>query len=274
MGKEYGFCLPETERIDDNTSRFKSTITYNNSVVTGFLPYVYNGTCPDNIWSEGTGGMAVSFYKAGYKERGDFYVAELEKLLMKPAAFPNTQALSYMALTDPCHVWADPGKGHIAGVAWYIFAKSRFDPFDAVVIDTFTIANPRIKLESENYDNRSSKGVRADGTGELSEGSAIHIGGDNGIPGNESGWVAYKFNVVVPLTITTVTTRYADDIAGDTGTFLLDGNLVGTFATVDTGTWADYVLADFPLAPVQLRPGLHTWQFNVTDAGTYGFTPD
>ena len=274
LGKEYGFCLPDTERTDDNTIRTKSTITYNNSLVTGFLPYPYNGVCPDNIWSEGTGGMALSFYKAGYTELGNFYAGELEKLLFEPVDFAGTQALAYMALTDPCHDWAHPAQGHVAGVAWYIFAKRRFDPFAGVVINDFAIANPRIKLEAENYDNRSSNRVRDDGTGTVSEGNAIHVGGDDGTPGNESDRVEYKFNVVVPVTIATVKMRYADDVGGDTGKFLLDGNLIGSFETVDTGIWSDYVLTEFPLATVQLQPGLHTWKVEVADKGTYGLTAD
>jgi hypothetical protein len=273
LGKEYGYVLPDVERTDDTAIRYKSTITFNNSLVTGFLPYPHY--CVENIWSEGTGGMAASFYKAGYRERGDFYVGELEKLLFEPADFPGTQALSFFALSSPsCHAWADPTKGHVAGVCWYIFAKEHFDPFNGVVMDSFQKGNPVVKIEAENYGNNSGSGIRLDGRGELSEGRGVHIGGDDNTPGNNSGWVEYKFNVLIPTSIITISMRYADDVAGDGGRISLDGNLITSFTTAYTGGWDKYVMIDPPTDPIQIQPGLRTLRLEFTDNGTYGFTVD
>lgn len=279
LGKEYGYTLPDVERTDDDTLRYKSTINYHGSEVTGFLPHpIINSVClmDENIWTEGTGGMAAAFYKAGYIERWSFYVGELEKLIFEPAAFPGTRALPYLALPDPiCYPWVDPSQGHVAAVIWYIFAKEHYDPFDGVVMNPSQPVNPIVKLEAENYDASSSANVaRLDGTGQIFEGQAAHLGGDDGISGNDSGWVDYTFNVLIPVTITTLGIRYADDAGGDTGQILLDGNPIADFVTLDTGTWLDYTVNDLSIASVQLQPGLHTLRIAVSDNGTWGFTVD
>ncbi len=281
LGKEYGFSLPDTERTDDETIRYKSTITYNNSTVTGFLhipasEYFAQCQMSDSIWAEGTGEMAVAFYKAGYKEQGDFYVGELKKLLFEPADFPGTQTISFLALPDPvCYAWVDTSKGHVAAVAWYIFAKERFDPFDGVVINSFQVANPIVKIEAENYDNSVGDGIRLDSTGKLSEGSGIHIGGDDSISGNNPGWIEYEFNVLLPITKTTViSTRYADDVSGDTTKIYLNGILITSFDTVDTGGWPTYVVFTDTFSVGTINPGLYTLKTEVVDNGTYGLTID
>jgi|GEM_PF-4963315 len=276
LGKEYGFSLPATERIDDSTP-YKSTISHNSSVVTGFLPFSdYVSQCQmNNIWAEGTGQIAVAFYKAGYKLQGDFYVSELNKLLFKPAAFPGTQAISFLALPDSiCHPWVDTSKGHVAAVTWYIFARERFDPFDGVTIDSFEIENPVAKAEAENYDNSFGEGIRLDNAGQLSEGLGIHLAGDDAASANNSGWVEYKFNVLAPVTVITISISYADDLGGDTGKIFLDGNLLTNFNTADTGTWNNYIVTNFPVSPIQLQSCLHTLRLEVADNGTYGFTVD
>jgi hypothetical protein len=280
LGKEYGYGLPDVERTDDDPLRYKSTINYHGSEVSGFLPHPFNNTVclmADNIWTEGTAGMAAAFYKAGYQERWGFYVGELEKLIIEPAGFPGTRALPYLALADPaCYNWVDPTKGQVASVTWYIFAKEHYDPFDGIVMSPSQPLNPIVKLEAENYDAYSSANVvRSDGKGQISEGQAAHLGGDDGISGNDdSGWVNYTFNVLAPVTITTVGIRYADDAGGDAGQIILDGNPIADFITVDTGTWYDYLSTDFPVSSIQLQPGLHTLRIAVTDNGTWGFTVD
>jgi hypothetical protein len=291
LGKGYGFSLPDAERTDDNTVRYKNTINYKTAKVRGFLPFTaltYFTHCrlKNNLWSEGTGQMAVSYYKAGYKGRGDFYVGELEKLLFEPVDFPGTRTLSYLAHSSPLpsppppkdcpdYSWVRPSKGQVAAVSWYIFAKTRFNPFEGVVINSFQVKNPIAKLEAENFDSYSStSAVRLDATGIVSEGRGIHLGGDDALPNNNSGWVEFKFNILTSITITSVDIRYADDIAGDVGKFFLDGNLIANFNTANTGTWSNYIVASLPVGPIPLQPGLHTFRVQVKDNGTYGFTID
>lgn len=278
LGEDYGFSLPDTERTDDATIRFRDTISFGGSPVAGFLPEpaAYYPPCRmPNIWSEGVGQMAVAFYKAGYRQQGDFYTTELEKLLIEPAGFPGTQALAYLPLADPvCYSWVDPGKGHVASVVWYLFARERFDPFGGVVINAHSPANPLARLQAENWDNCSLVGVRDDGRGEISEGKALHIGGDDATPGNQTGWVDYKFNVLEPATLRTVSVRYADDMGGDSARLLLDGNGIASFETIYTGGWDDYLTVSFPVASTRLQPGLHTLKVEFADGGAYGFTVD
>jgi len=195
--------------------------------------------------------------------------------LFKPAAFPGTQAISFLALPDSiCHPWVDTSKGHVAAVTWYIFARERFDPFDGVTIDSFEIENPVAKAEAENYDNSFGEGIRLDNAGQLSEGLGIHLAGDDAASANNSGWVEYKFNVLAPVTVITISISYADDLGGDTGKIFLDGNLLTNFNTADTGTWNNYIVTNFPVSPIQLQSCLHTLRLEVADNGTYGFTVD
>ena len=281
LGKEYGFSLPDAERSDDETLRYKNTISLNTLNLNGFLPisvseYADRCKLEGNIWLEGTGQMATSFYRAGYRERGDFYVGQLESFLFEPAEVPGTLTLSFLAIADPlCHDWADPGKGHVASVAWYLFAHERFDPFAGLPVNSFQIANPIVKIEAETYlTSASSGGIRNDSNGEVSEGMAIHAGGDNTTPFDDSGKVAYKFSTLVPVTIKTIGMRYADDVGGDRCEFFLDGNYLGSIDTANTGDWEDYVLSDFPMTPIQLLPGIHLFEMKFSDGGTYGLTLD
>jgi hypothetical protein len=119
LGLDYGFALNDTEQ-------HKRNIKYSGKSVSGFMPYIDSS---DNIWSEGTGFMAVAFYKAGYKKLGNNYVANLKKLLFEPQSFKKTKTISYLALPDNVgYPWVDTTKGHVAGVCWYIFSIKRFDP--------------------------------------------------------------------------------------------------------------------------------------------------
>ena len=232
MGKEYGYVLPDTERTDDPPAKlYRSTIAYNGSLVTGFLPYpAYCNV--DNIWTEGTGAMALAFYKAGYKERGDFYVSQLEKLLIRAQGYPDSiQALAYYALPSPCDPSVVPTKGHAAAAAWYIFAEEYYDPFDGTVMTSSQIGNPVVQIEAENYGTTSLVGVRYDSAGKVFEGNAIHIGGDNNISKDDSTWTQYKFNVLTSTTITAVTMRYADHVRRDGVEILLDGTSIASFNT-------------------------------------------
>ena len=274
LGDEYGFSLPDIMRSDDTTILYSRTINYNNSLVTGFTPDPYYCQSENNIWSEGTGQAAVSFYKAGYQEQGDFYVSQLERLLFEPHNYTGTQALSLFALPTHCNPGADPAKGHVASTSWYIFAKEHFDPFDGVVMDSFHTVNPVVRLEAENYDNSSGSGLRRMAQACFPKDAAYISAVMTDFAGNNPAAVEYKFNVLLGWSPITVSIRYADDVAGDNGKLLLDGSLLASFNTVDTGTWNNYTITDFPLSTLQLQPGLHTLRLEVTDNGTYGLTVD
>lgn len=272
LGSEYGFCLNDTDQ-------YKRIIDYKNSEVTGFVPFTHLN---NNIWSEGTGQMAVSFYKAGYKELGDKYLSELEKLLFEPAAFPGTQTVAYLALPDPDNYeWVHTDKGHVAGVCWYIFAKNRFDPFEGTITESPQIKNPICRIQAENYDTFAG-GVRSDDRGGLYEGKAIHIAGDNdpACPDNDcSGWAEYSFNVFISVNNAAVSMRYTEDMEGDTCKIFLDNELIKSFipkytGTDDTSGWDRYLWTDsFPIEFI-IEPGIHTLRVEGEDNKTYGFSID
>ena len=284
LGKEYGYSLADMERTDAEPLRYRSTVTFRGAEVTGFLPMpaaLYSDTCKasNNIWAEGTGQMAVAWYKAGYRERGDFYARELRKLLFEPAGFPGFRAISFLSLPlpaaadpDDCPTWLDTTKGHVAAVAWHILAEQRFDPFDGVTMHSFQAVDPRAKIEAENYVSSSGSGVRLDGTGELSGGNAAHLGGDEPTATVDMSSVEYKFYLPSAVDNAMMQARYADDVAGDAIEVYLDGVLIGSFATVDTGTWDDYTTHSF--AAKTIASGLHTLKIHVVENDSRGCTVD
>jgi hypothetical protein len=274
-GADYGFCLPELERIDLASARLKCTITVNSQPVDGFLPSV---GLPDNIWSEGTGGAAVAFYRAGYDDLGNHYVGELEKLIFDSPNFQETKTIAFIALPDPVNYpWVDTTKGFAPGACWYILAKNRFDPYAGEAISPAQPQNPIARLQAENYESQDGF-VRFDGRGEILEGNAIHLAGDDAAGGHD-GWVEYVFNLPTAVSSASVRVRYADDIqgapAGDVCAIHIDGAVVGAFNTnqFSNGGWDDYVWTDgFTIGP--LAAGLHTLRLQATDNRTYGFTVD
>ncbi len=271
LGADYGFSLNDTEQ-------YKRTINYNEKEVTGFLP---SSHLDDNIWTEGTGSMAVSFYKAGYKGLGDKYVSELGKLLFEPTSFPGTKTVAYLALPDPDNYdWVDTKKGHVAGACWYIFAKNLFDPFDGLKIDSFHIENPIYRIQAENYDTSDGK-VRPDDRAFPYEGKALHIAGDNdpSCPNDDcSGSVEYSFKLLSSINNATISMRYAEDMKGDTCNIFLDDKLIKSFVPEDTGSedtsgWDIYVWTDpFPMGII--NSGFHTLRVEGIDKKTFGFTID
>jgi cellulose synthase operon protein B len=268
LGRSYGFCLLDTKP-------FQRTIKYKGKSVTGYLPFIDKiKPIAPNIWSEGTGQMAVAFYRAGYKDRGDFLVKQMRKLVFEPKDYPGTLTVSYFALAErKWHKWANPSKGHVAGVCWYIFAEDKFDPFNGGRIQPSEPRNPVCRIEAENYIANSGGGVREDYRGMLSEGKGTHIAGDNDLTGDESGWTYYQFNLLLPMENGYVRVRYADDVGGDTCTILIDGKEIGSFNSIDTGTWDDFTWSE-PIAIGSLSQGVHTLALEGVDKGTYGVTVD
>lgn len=266
LGSSYGFAMNDTEQ-------YKRTINYNGKDVIGFVPFSNFG---DNIWSEGTGSVTVSFYKAGYKNLGDNYVTELAKLLFVPKSFKKTKTIAYLALPgEPGYEWVDTNKGHVAGVCWYIFARKRFDPFDGLTINSFHIDNPIHMIQAENYATLAGQ-VRLDSAGLPYEGKAIHIGGDSGDNGDNndySGSVEYNFKILTPIDNATISMRYAEDVQGDICNIYLDDNLIQSIIPENTGGWNFYIWTDsFSIG--NLDSGIHSLKVEGIDKKTYGFTID
>jgi hypothetical protein len=267
LGPEYGYCLQDL-------SPFECKIRYNKKMVQGFLPFTKEVSPIDcNIWTEGTSHNVMAFFKAGYPDKGAFYLKQLKSLLFEPPDFPGTQAISYFALPEPQeHPWADPTKGHVAAVGWYIFASRHFDPFEGEILSITKPVNPLVKIEAEGFTSKSASGVRNDSRGVLSEGNAIHVGGDNEVPEDENGWVTYEFNVPTAIRSGSLLLIYADDQGGDICRIFLDGVRVSEFDTEDTGGWDLFVTKEMNLK--RIPAGHHTLKLEVLDKGRYGVTFD
>ncbi|MEO0895350.1 MAG: hypothetical protein AAFY71_02945 [Bacteroidota bacterium] len=106
------------------------------STVTGSL---ITGYCfdedKDAVWLEGTGQMATAFGLADMEEEKEFYLAEMEKILLASSFFPESSGFPYASNlgttygTDPLWKGAESNIA-ISGGAWYIFAKQGFNPFE------------------------------------------------------------------------------------------------------------------------------------------------
>ncbi len=95
----------------------------------------------DAVWLEGTAQMALSFYEVADESSYNHFIAELEKTVVD--LNENSQGMAYatnagttygggiMDSTNPC----------VSSVAWYIFAKNKFNPFSPFPELEVTIKN-------------------------------------------------------------------------------------------------------------------------------------
>jgi cellulose synthase operon protein B len=89
----------------------------------------------DVVWLEGTGQMSLAFVKAEMQSEADFYLAEMEKVLVASAnhmdafSFPYASNLGTAYSNDPLWTGADTNPVISSG-AWYLFAKGNFNPFE------------------------------------------------------------------------------------------------------------------------------------------------
>ncbi len=108
------------------------TTTVTNSQLTGYCFDIDK----DGVWLEGTGEMVVAFQKAGQTAKAEFFLTEMEKLLVPGTLFPSTLGIPYASnmgtgyATDPLWIGADT-KPCISSGAWYLFGVLQFDPFTA-----------------------------------------------------------------------------------------------------------------------------------------------
>ena len=83
----------------------------------------------DNVWLDGTGHMACAFLTCGDPLRGNFYANQLDAFVIEEDFDGKVlHSLPYAANRTGGYQWIDPGRGVASAAAWYIFAKSRFNP--------------------------------------------------------------------------------------------------------------------------------------------------
>jgi hypothetical protein len=88
----------------------------------------------DAVWFEGTGEMIVAFQAAGLNTQANYYLAELEKVLVTKSAINNTAGIPYASNVATAYggdlLWTGSDTNPaISSGAWYLFSKHRFDPF-------------------------------------------------------------------------------------------------------------------------------------------------
>ncbi len=88
----------------------------------------------DAVFIEGTGQMALAFNIAGFQNETDYYLSEIEKVLIQSTSFDNAYGFPYSSNIGTGYgsssLWegADT-KIAISGGAWFLFAKYGFNPF-------------------------------------------------------------------------------------------------------------------------------------------------
>ena len=266
LGGEYGFCLNNTQ-----PHKRTSTCVGSGKESTGF---VAASEREGNVWIEGTAGMILAFYKAGYNTPGDYYLDEIKKCTFC-SKNPKAKTLPFLGKSDTVDTWADPYKGHVASVCWYFFSLKRFNPFDGQEIGVTVKQNPIIQVQGENYVS-SIGDVRHDDSGCPLEGGAVHIGGDDNISCSLVSCpniAEYAFYSLESIPNASISVRYADDVGGEICQVYIDSQLKYTFTSADTGTWEDYTTTT-STAIGSLSVGDHSMQIVCEDSGTWGVTID
>lgn len=122
FGPEVGELL----EIPESEPGYRKTLEFNRQMVTGF----YHGPFEiDNIWVDGVGHMASSYFTAGNVAKGVFYADQLDLLLIdREIGGVKTKALPYAINQKGDYQWVNPSVGALSPVVWYIFAKNGFNP--------------------------------------------------------------------------------------------------------------------------------------------------
>lgn len=107
--------------------RFRKTMTFNGRRVVG----VYHSAdlAINNVWVDGVGHIACAFFAVGNRERGNFYANQMDNMIMdRDIDGRRLRALPYVLNEQGGFGGMAIGKGSVSPVAWYIFAKNRFNP--------------------------------------------------------------------------------------------------------------------------------------------------
>ena len=88
----------------------------------------------DVVWLEGTGQMALAFDLANNIKERDYYLAEMEKILIQSSLHTRTAGFPYASNKGTTYgdalLWDGASdKIAVSGGAWYLFAKEGFNPF-------------------------------------------------------------------------------------------------------------------------------------------------
>ena len=131
----WGYCIFEDfpESVLPEAERY---ITTKSATITG---QSINGYCfdidLDVVWLEGTGEMVIAFQKAGLTNEANYYLGELEKMILDSKLFPDSAGIPYTTNFgthyggSPLWDGVDTNQA-ISSSAWYIFGMAKFNPFE------------------------------------------------------------------------------------------------------------------------------------------------
>lgn len=88
----------------------------------------------DTVWIEGTGQMALAWGLAGLQSEKEFYLTEMEKVLIQSNNFLSAKGFPYATNPGTAYgadpLWSSaPTAISVSGGAWYLFAQYNFNPF-------------------------------------------------------------------------------------------------------------------------------------------------
>lgn len=130
----WGYCIfkdfPESVLHMANMYKTSKTASINNKEISGFCFDTDN----DVVWLEGTGQMIVAYNKANMIEKSDYYLFQLEEMLIESKMHELSAGIPYATNEGTTYgsnaLWYGADlKPAISSSAWYLFGKRKFDPF-------------------------------------------------------------------------------------------------------------------------------------------------
>ncbi len=113
--------------IPEHDLRYRKSVLIGERKACGF--YDHPDIAAENVWLDGTGHMACAYRAVGDRQRGDFYANQMDAFILpKQVGGTLVHALPYTANRSAGYEWVDPHAGFVSVGAWYLFAKSGFNP--------------------------------------------------------------------------------------------------------------------------------------------------
>jgi cellulose synthase operon protein B len=130
----WGFCSLQ-DLSSDVLEKAKIFLAMQKNTLSGVFisGYCMDIDC-DVVWLEGTGQMAVAFHKASQDDKRDYYVSEIQNTMISVNdtvyGIPYTTNFGTGYGDGP--LWTGVNTSPcISSAAWYLFAKTGFDPLQA-----------------------------------------------------------------------------------------------------------------------------------------------
>ncbi|MEN8251808.1 MAG: T9SS type A sorting domain-containing protein [Bacteroidota bacterium] len=134
--------------IPEYNFNYRKVIEVNGEDVMGL--FSYPNAEVNNFWNDGTGHISCAYQAFGDTARGYFYANQLDHLIIERIIGDDTtHAIPYTLNKSGGYDWVDLNKGFISSCAWYILAKSSYNPFLSENF-TDTLLSVRSIIESKN----------------------------------------------------------------------------------------------------------------------------